>query len=184
MQSLDANKTCRLCGETGHLAKTCPERECRKCKGKCHTGADCPIPLCARCHELGHQKDGCQKAPPKCGKCNGPHKTDNCRDSTNRAPRTKPQSFVKVNKDWKYATDCLTEEQQTLADEFQQLRNIRLGDVAVAVSSVNEDARTAPHLGDADEDAETASHLGDVDDGVAPVSWGVVLKKASENVDW
>ncbi|KAK1762908.1 hypothetical protein QBC33DRAFT_581402 [Phialemonium atrogriseum] len=91
--------TCRDCGEPGHLARVCPTRECRRCKGKGHTGADCPTPWCSRCHDSGHLRGGCRKPPPLCGQCKGPHKTENCRVGTERAPRVQPQSFVKHTAD-------------------------------------------------------------------------------------
>jgi hypothetical protein len=61
-----------VCGETGHLSKSCPRNErgvyvnggeCKICKAKDHLVKDCPHKgdTCIRCGERGHFAAGCSK---------------------------------------------------------------------------------------------------------------------------
>lgn len=48
-------QTCRSCGETGHIARSCPNQRCYNCQELGHQGNECSQPLtCRICSREGH----------------------------------------------------------------------------------------------------------------------------------
>lgn len=107
------NILCRVCEELGHKPSTYPQQQCRKCLGKGHNyWRRLSSALCQRCHESGHTSISCSKPPPKCADCNGPHKTEKCRNAStgNKQGKqygdTKLQSVTRVTKGWRKGVEA------------------------------------------------------------------------------
>ena len=53
-------RTCRLCGQTNHLASACHTFTCFNCKKTGHLASDCPGPVyCNICKSPAHQAHSC-----------------------------------------------------------------------------------------------------------------------------
>ena len=53
-------RTCRLCGQTNHLASACHTFTCFNCKKTGHLASDCPGPVyCNICKSPAHQARSC-----------------------------------------------------------------------------------------------------------------------------
>ena len=53
-------KTCRRCGEEGHLAQGCRKPRCYNCEAPGHVASDCDLdPLCGVCLQSGHHVSDC-----------------------------------------------------------------------------------------------------------------------------
>uniref|UniRef100_A0A673WJB3 CCHC-type domain-containing protein n=1 Tax=Salmo trutta TaxID=8032 RepID=A0A673WJB3_SALTR len=63
-------KTCRRCGEEGHIAALCPNTFCRNCLEAGHLARDCKKPKSCNlnCFEAGHLARDCKK-PKSCNLC-------------------------------------------------------------------------------------------------------------------
>ena len=86
-------KTCNTCGETGHIAKDCPQKvkiqACNNCGDADHLKAECPTILCTNCRNVGHIARNCQQ-PSTCHTCHATdHKSKQC---PLRGRKRKPRS--------------------------------------------------------------------------------------------
>ena len=71
-----SQKTCRNCGEPGHLMRACPEKSnlpCHLCGVRGHQSQLCPNQLCYICNVAGHRARVCPPHPrPRPTACPGP----------------------------------------------------------------------------------------------------------------
>lgn len=55
-------RTCRICGRTGHVSKNCPKVRCFSCWRYGHVASECDDDLqCDYCYEVGHTSAQCQE---------------------------------------------------------------------------------------------------------------------------